>query len=108
MNYSIISIRVLHILFIIYILIGLFIGNDKMYIILYITTIISLKIHWYANDDTCALTIIEQIITNKYKDETFVHRIISPIYKIENDKLNILSKIITDIYLIMAIVKLTL
>jgi len=46
------------------------------------------------NDDTCILTQLETKITGKSKDETFIGRVIKPIYKIDETDSKLLLKII--------------
>jgi len=40
--------------------------------------------HWAINDDTCALTLLESSLTGKEQKDTFFGRLMSPIYKIDN------------------------
>lgn len=49
----------------------------------YSIIIVILFFHWMTNDDTCILTHLESKITGKPKDETFIGRVIKPIYKID-------------------------
>ena len=48
--------------------------------------------HWSVNDDTCAMTQLEMMLTNQEKDKTFMHRVVSPIYKMEENDVNKLAK----------------
>lgn len=50
--------------------------------------------HWMMNDDTCALTQLEAKIIGKDPSETFTSQIISPIYKLNNNKSKELIKTI--------------
>jgi hypothetical protein len=50
--------------------------------------------HWMMNDDTCALTQLEAKITGKDPSQTFTSKIISPIYKLDNNKSKELIKTI--------------
>ena len=50
--------------------------------------------HWSVNDDTCALTQAEMYVTGQQKEETFMHRVVSPIYKMEDNDINNLTKTI--------------
>ena len=40
--------------------------------------------HWMTNDNTCILTHIESMITGVDEDDTFINRVISPIYKMDD------------------------
>jgi len=44
------------------------------------------------NDDTCALTQAEMFVTGKHKEETFMGRLVGPIYKMEDNEVNKLTK----------------
>jgi hypothetical protein len=50
--------------------------------------------HWMMNDDTCALTQLEAKIFGKEPSQTFTSQIISPIYKIDDNKSKDLIKTI--------------
>lgn len=41
-------------------------------------------VHWYLNDDTCALTYLESYITGSPLTDTFIGRLISPIYLVSD------------------------
>ena len=44
--------------------------------------------HWSVNDDTCALTQMEMVVTGNDKDETFFGRVMGPIYKMDDTDAN--------------------
>jgi len=48
--------------------------------------------HWSINDDTCALTQAEMYFTRTEKEETFMGRVIGPIYKMEDTDINKITK----------------
>ena len=48
--------------------------------------------HWSINDDTCALTQMEMVVTGNTKEETFFGRIMGPIYKMDDTHANNLLK----------------
>jgi hypothetical protein len=41
--------------------------------------------HWALNDDTCALTQLESAFTDTPKDQTFMGRLMGPIYTVGDD-----------------------
>lgn len=59
--------------------------------------------HWSVNDDTCALTQMEMAVTGQEKESTFMHRVVSPIYKMEDNDINKLTK--TMFFLLWALVQ---
>ena len=62
--------------------------NIKHYLEFYSIMVPFLFFHWSVNDDTCALTLMEQKITGKNKDETFFGRVMGGIYKMEDTDAN--------------------
>lgn len=98
-------VRCIHLLFILYIIIVPF-TNNKYLLKTYTYIIPFLFYHWLLNDDTCFLTVIEKRLTGKKKnDETFIGSIISPIYKMESNRLNNIIKSICIILWLIVINK---
>jgi hypothetical protein len=62
-----------------------FITNDMKLLSLYSFVIVFIIFHWAINDDTCILTYIEHKLRNIDTKDTFFDRLISPIYKLDND-----------------------
>jgi hypothetical protein len=98
-------INILHKSFILYMLVA-WMSNDIYQIILYAVTLLSLKTHWYTNNDTCALTLLEQQITGVEKKESFMNQIVSPVYKIKDETTRKISHCFVDIMTIVIIYKL--
>ncbi len=57
-------------------------------LILHISYTISLLSHWYLNDNSCCLTIFESTITGSDTTDTFMHKLISPMYNISETNLS--------------------
>jgi len=81
----------MHVVFLLAILIVPFTNNRKN-LEFYSMLIPFLFYHWSVNDDTCALTQAEMFMTGKHKDETFMGRLVGPIYKMEDNEVNKLTK----------------
>src|SRR5210317_2185110 len=81
----------IHVIFLLAILIVPFTNNQKN-LEFYSMLIPFLFYHWSVNDDTCALTQAEMFVTGKHKDETFMGRVVGPIYKMEENDVNKLTK----------------
>jgi hypothetical protein len=75
-------------------------------IALYLTVLASLKLHWYLNDDTCALTLLECVITGKPKSNSFIHSIVSPVYKIKDENLAKISGTMVNVLFIYTLFRL--
>ena len=48
-------------------------------------------IHWALNNDTCVLTLIESKLRGKKDNETFMGRLVKPIYNISSNEIKYLS-----------------
>ena len=77
----------IHLVFLIGILVVPF-TNDRRNLEFYSILIPFLFYHWSVNDDTCALTQMEMVVTGNSKDETFFGRIMGPIYKMDDTDAN--------------------
>lgn len=108
-----IIIILLHITFILFVVLTPFIGDERL-LILHIITIPFMMAHWYVNDNTCALTLLENHIRYKLNgkmpdnNDMFMYRLIAPIYdfKKNNEDISGLIYIITIIVWIIACYKL--
>jgi len=81
----------LHVIFLLMILIVPF-TNNRRNLEFYSMVIPFIFYHWSVNDDTCALTQAEIAITGKKKEDSFMHQIVSPIYKMDDTEANKLTK----------------
>lgn len=81
----------IHLVFLFWILVTPFM-NDRRQLEFYSMIIPFIFYHWSVNDDTCALTQVEMYMTGKHKDETFMGRLVGPIYKMEENDINNLTK----------------
>jgi len=62
-------------------------------LLLYTLVIPFLFFHWAVNDDTCALTQLECLVTNQPKERTFMGRVIGPIYNMSDDNIGKATKL---------------
>lgn len=81
----------IHLIFLVGILVVPF-TNDRRSLEFYSILIPFIFYHWSVNDDTCALTQAEMAITGQAKEETFMGRVVGPIYKMEENEINHLTK----------------
>jgi|SRR5210317_124283 len=82
---------VIHLIFLIGILVIPF-TNDRRNLEFYSILIPFIFYHWSVNDDTCALTQLEMYLTGQEKEETFMGRVVGPIYKMDDTDVNKLTK----------------
>lgn len=81
----------LHAVFLLCLIIIPFLNNER-WLHMYSILIPFIFYHWSVNDDTCAMTQLETYVTGKNKDETFFHRLVSPVYKMDDTAANNLLK----------------
>lgn len=78
-------ILVLHFAFVVFVVATPFVGNNY-FLLLHAIVVPFMMAHWYANDNTCALTLMEKKIRyNLYGEEPdpndcFTYNLIAPIY----------------------------
>lgn len=97
--------NILHISIILFVLIVPFTDIPGL-LTLNISLTLSLISHWLFNNNTCCLTLFESYITGAESSETFIHKIISPIYDINEYTLNNMMWILTIFSMIFSIYKL--
>lgn len=64
---------------------------------LHIATSILLLLHWYVNEDECALTSIESYLRGVPSTNSFIYDLVSPVYKINDENLKQFVTIVTVI-----------
>jgi hypothetical protein len=81
-------VRFLHLLVIVFVIIGPFICSSKMNLLFYISMIVFIMIHWVLMNDTCFLTLMEQFFTGRKSEETFIGKIVKPVYNVTSREIN--------------------
>ena len=83
-NYSVKIIRIIHLLLILYVIVGPFLSIKHTKNV--INLLIFILYRWIFNDDNCTLTMIENELVGT--NQGFIYRIVNPIYNISENKLN--------------------
>ena len=78
----------IHLLFIIFIVTTPFVTDNPFILLYYCFILFFVMFHWYVNDDTCVLTIIEAKLRGKKDNETFMGKLIKPIYNISSNEIH--------------------
>ncbi len=98
----------LHILFICFIVFAPFVPFDNILILHFIITPF-LMMHWLSNNNTCALTIVERNIRQKFfneqdDDNCFTCKLIEPVYDItkNNNQVKIIYSVTLLLFLVSA------
>jgi hypothetical protein len=77
-------VKIIHTLFIVFVLLAPF-SNIEILLTYHFIIVPFLWVHWYTNNDVCALTLIESKLRGiENTSDTFIGSIINPIYKIQN------------------------
>jgi len=81
-------------------------------LVLHAISTVFIWFHWWLNDDTCALTVMEaqmrgMTLEDAKSGKSFFHNIVSPIYKIEDDDLREISWGVSFILWLITMAKLT-
>lgn len=78
-------ISVLHVMVILFVVIAPF-SNSNYLLIMHIIIIPFILLHWYLNNNTCSLTVMEKYVKdrtegqNTNKEDCFTYKFIAPIY----------------------------
>lgn len=81
---------VLHLLFLLWVVVTPFTNNEPM-LVLHLMVMPFLWFHWWLNDDTCALTLMEQHLRGVQQEDSFFHSLVSPVYKIRDSDMRTVS-----------------
>lgn len=88
----------LHILLVVWLVVTPFTQNEPM-LVLHLIMVPFLWFHWILNDDTCALTLIEQklrgIDPSECSEKSFFFNLVSPVYKIQDDAVRKISWVLS-------------
>lgn len=95
-------IQLIHLLLCIAIITGPFVIKNRYFLKVYVLCVMLIVFHWVINNDTCVLTVIESWISGKPSDQTFIGRIVKPIYNIKNTQI----MNVTLILLLIALIRL--
>lgn len=93
-------IQLIHLLLCIAIITGPFVIKNRYFLKVYVICVMLIIFHWVINNDMCALTVIESWISGKPSDQTFIGRIVKPIYNIKNTQIMNVTLILLLISLI--------
>jgi len=84
-------IALLHLLFIIFVVTTPFVTDNPFILLYYCFILFFVMIHWYLNNDTCVLTLIESKLRGKKDSETFMGRLLKPIYNVSSNEIKYFS-----------------
>lgn len=93
---------VLHFVFVLFVIMTPFVGNNY-FMFLHAVIVPFVMIHWYTNDNSCALTMMEKNLRKKFYNEEpdpndcFTYNLIAPVYdfKKNNNDLSLIIYLVT-------------
>ena len=66
--------------------------TDNPFILMYYCFIVFfIMIHWHYNNDTCILTVIESNLRGKKHNDTFMGKLIKPIYSVSSQEIQYIA-----------------
>ena len=84
MNITANIISTLHLFFVIFVVSVPFITDNPFFLMYYCFVIFFVMVHWKLNNDTCVLTLIESKLRGKKDKDTFMGKLIKPIYNVSS------------------------
>jgi len=96
----------MHILLIVFMVAIPFLNIDWPFLMIHFMLCTTLIVHWLAHDDTCFLTWLESTLRGVPPTESFVYKLVSPVYKISDETVKILVIVSTIILGVVSAVRL--
>ena len=81
----------LHLLLIIFITITPFATSNPLVLIYYCYILFFIMLHWYTNNDACVLTLIESKLRGKRSNDTFMGKLIKPVYNVSSKEIHYIA-----------------
>jgi len=81
----------LHFLLILFMTVTPFVTDHPLALMYYCYISFFIMLHWYTNNDTCVLTIIESKLRGKKSNDTFMGKLIKPVYNVTSREMHILT-----------------
>lgn len=91
MSLAVTAIQILHLMFLIFIVTVPFLNVPWQVTAIYISTSLSLLVHWLLNDNTCFLTLLESKLRNIEPEHSFMYSLVSPVYSIHETTLSTIA-----------------
>jgi len=99
------AVSIFHVLVILFVILGTF-SDHPAVLILHITFLLCLLVHWICNSDFCFLSLAESKLRGIKNTRTFSHQFISPIYLISEYSWNQIVTVVTILLLMISIYRL--
>jgi hypothetical protein len=98
-------ISLIHIMIIVYVVVVPFLPNTYIELPFLLLTHLalcgSMMVHWWLNNDTCCLTVAESWLRGIEMEDSFMHRLVSPVYTVDKSSMGLYTWVFT--YILMGI-----
>ncbi len=84
-------INILHYLLVAFVVIVPFYFDHPVILLYYCFIVFFIMVHWYTNNDTCVLTVIESKLRGKKDEDTFMGKLIKPIYNVSSREIHFVT-----------------
>ena len=91
MNISANIISLLHIFVVLFVINVPLITDNPFFLMYYCFIVFFIMIHWHYNNDTCILTVIESNLRGKKHNDTFMGKLIKPIYNVSSQEIQYIA-----------------
>lgn len=68
--------------------------NEVNLLVLHVSASMSIFTHWFANDNTCFLSLVEAKLRGIPKDHGFIHSLVAPIYDMNKKQTTMMTYVI--------------
>ena len=90
-------VRLFHMFVVCFILFIPFMKVPWLVNLLHTVSVMSLLLHWYLDQDVCVLTILESALSGVRLSESFMYKLVSPIYRIRDSDLKKIVWVVTPV-----------
>lgn len=76
----------------------------SLLLVLHVASCIVLMLHWFLANDDCFLTLVERHLRGVDTGESFIHSVVSPVYRIQDDTIRKICWISTPAFALASLV----
>lgn len=87
-------VRILHAAFIAFVVLVPFMSRTVGFLVIHAMLVPFLYLHWFLNNDTCALTLLECYLRGCPQDRSFVYNVVGPIYNVDPRYVNAVTRVL--------------
>jgi len=81
----------LHLILVILVISTPFLTDNILILLFYCFMVFSIMLHWITSNDMCILTLLESKLRNKKTNQTFMGRLIGPVYNVSKFEVRMIT-----------------